>query len=51
MDHNEEISARFMNEKLFQKLVGHDLMKQVYEQIRSAKAQGDEGAMTGVEAL
>jgi len=35
MDQNEEITAKFMNEKEFQKVVGKNLLKQVYEQIRA----------------
>lgn len=35
MDQNEEITAKFMNEKDFQNIVGKNLMKQVYEQIRA----------------
>lgn len=34
MEQNEEITARFMNEKEFQDVVGRFLTKQVYEQIR-----------------
>jgi len=34
MEQNEEITAKFMNEEEFQKIVGKNLMKQVYEQIR-----------------
>ena len=34
MDQNEEITAKFMNEKDFNKVVGKTLLKQVYEQIR-----------------
>ena len=35
MDQNEEITAKFMNEKDFQNIVGKHLTKQVYEQIRA----------------
>jgi type I restriction enzyme R subunit len=35
MDRNKEITAKFMNEKDFQNIVGKHLMKQVYEQIRA----------------
>ena len=35
MDQNEEITAKFMNEKEFQNVVGQHLMKQVYEQVRA----------------
>lgn len=38
MDQNEEITAKFMNEKEFQEAVGKFLLKQVYEQIRAEKA-------------
>jgi len=34
MDQNEEITAKFMNEKEFQNIVGQHLLKQVYKQIR-----------------
>ena len=35
MDQNEDITARFMNEDDFKKLVGQHLLKEVYERIRS----------------
>ncbi|MFC1541584.1 type I restriction endonuclease subunit R [Candidatus Latescibacterota bacterium] len=35
MEQNEEITAKFMNEKEFQKVVGQTLMKDVYNQIRN----------------
>jgi len=35
MDQNEEITARFLNEPEFQKVVGQSLLEQVYEQIRA----------------
>jgi type I restriction enzyme R subunit len=38
MEQNEEITAKFMNEPQFQELVGRELMRQVYEQIRSEEA-------------
>lgn len=38
MDQNEEIAAKFMNEKTFREAVAQHLLKQVYDQIRS---QGD----------
>lgn len=38
MELNEEIAAKFMNEKDFQEVVGKTLLKQVYEQIRSEEA-------------
>ena len=34
MDQNEEITAKYMNDKEFQDLVGKHLLKEVYEQIR-----------------
>jgi len=40
MEQNEEIAAKFMNEKDFQEVVGKSLLKQVYEQIRSEEAVG-----------
>ena len=40
MDQNEEITAKFMNEKEFQDLVGRYLMKKVYEEIRAESAGG-----------
>lgn len=40
MDQNEEITAKFMNEKEFQDTVGKYLLKTVYDQIRSEKAEG-----------
>ncbi len=39
MDQNEEITAKFMNEKEFQEAVGKFLLKQVYEQIRAERAE------------
>ena len=39
MDQNEEIAAKFMNEKEFQNIVGRHLLKQVYEEIRQTQAQ------------
>jgi type I restriction enzyme R subunit len=38
MDQNEEITAKFMNEKEFQEVVGKYLLEAVYNQIRSEKA-------------
>nr|QNO43543.1 hypothetical protein HMEJMANM_00012 [Methanosarcinales archaeon ANME-2c ERB4]QNO44674.1 hypothetical protein FAIAHACK_00011 [Methanosarcinales archaeon ANME-2c ERB4] len=38
IDQNEEITAKFMNEREFQEIVGKNLLKQVYEQIRAAGA-------------
>ncbi|MCL4558612.1 MAG: type I restriction endonuclease [Deltaproteobacteria bacterium] len=38
MDQNEEITAKFMNEKDFQETVAQYLLKQVYEQIRKERA-------------
>ena len=34
MDQNEEIAAKYMNEKDFKDAVGQHLLKQVYEKIR-----------------
>jgi hypothetical protein len=34
MEQNEEMTARFMNEADFKKLVGEVLLKQVYDHIR-----------------
>ncbi|MBI4656456.1 MAG: type I restriction endonuclease subunit R [Elusimicrobia bacterium] len=39
MDQNEEIAAKFMNEKDFKEIVGQHLLKQVYDQIRSREPQ------------
>ncbi len=39
MEQNEEITAKFMNEKKFQDIVGQHLLKQVYEQIRDEESQ------------
>jgi len=38
IDQNEEITAKFMNESEFQKVVSQDLLKKVYEQIRAEEA-------------
>jgi type I restriction enzyme R subunit len=38
IDQNEEITAKFMNEREFQEIVGKNLLKQVYEQIRAEEA-------------
>ena len=38
MDQNEEITAKFMNEKDFQKVVGQHLLEQVYKQIREEES-------------
>ena len=38
MEQNEEMTAKFMNEKDFQDIVGRHLLKQVYEQIRAQDA-------------
>jgi len=37
MEQNEDITARFINDKEFQDVVGKSLLKTVYEQIRSEK--------------
>ena len=42
MDQNEEITAKFMNDKEFQDIVGKHLMKQVYDKIRSESASKTE---------
>jgi len=34
MEQNEEITAKYLNEKEFQETAGQQLLKQVYEQIR-----------------
>ena len=34
---NEEVTAKFMNDKEFQQAVGKHLLKEVYEQIRSER--------------
>ena len=39
MEQNEEITAKYLNEKDFQKVVGQELLKQVYEQINSESRQ------------
>ena len=39
MDQNEEITARYMNEEEFQKVVGQVLLKQVYEHIREEESR------------
>ncbi|MFH1486029.1 MAG: hypothetical protein ABIH46_08165, partial [Chloroflexota bacterium] len=40
MDQNEEITAKFMNEKDFQEAVTRHLLEQVYEQIRAEDKEG-----------
>jgi type I restriction enzyme R subunit len=47
MEQNEEITAKYLNEKDFQRVVGQKLLKQVYEQIHEEKRQKESGA--GVE--
>lgn len=42
MEQNEEIAARFMNEKEFQETVGKTLLKQVYDQIRAEGTRAGE---------
>jgi len=37
MDQNEDITARFINDKEFQDVVGKHLLRTVYERIRSKK--------------
>jgi len=39
MELNEEITAKFMNEKEFQDVVGQALLRQVYKQIRAEEGQ------------
>ncbi|MEW6116421.1 MAG: type I restriction endonuclease [Nitrospirota bacterium] len=39
MEQNEEITAKFMNEKGFQETVAQHLLRQVYEQIRTEKTE------------
>ena len=39
MEQNEEITAKFMNDKDFQDAVTKHLLEQVYSQIRDADAQ------------
>ena len=38
MDQNEEITAKFMNEKDFKDVIGQHLLKQVYDRVRSQEA-------------
>jgi len=38
MEQNEEITAKFLNNKEFQRIVGQHLLKEVYEQVRSDEA-------------
>ena len=38
MDQNEEITARYMNEKEYQNIAGQNLLERVYNQIRSEEA-------------
>ncbi|MBE0520727.1 MAG: type I restriction endonuclease subunit R [Candidatus Methanoperedenaceae archaeon] len=38
MDQNEEITARYMNEKEFQEMAGQNLLERVYQQIRKEEA-------------
>jgi type I restriction enzyme R subunit len=33
MEQNEDITAKYLNEKEFQEVVGHKLLKEVYQQI------------------
>jgi len=39
MEQNEEITAKYLNEKDFQKVVGKQLLKQVYEEIHTENQQ------------
>jgi len=43
MEQNEEITAKFMNEEDFRKVVRDNLLKRVYEQIREEKAAAEGG--------
>jgi type I restriction enzyme R subunit len=38
MDQNEEITAKFMNEKDFKDVIGQHLLKQVYDHVRSQES-------------
>ena len=38
MDQNEEITAKFMNEKDFKDVIGQHLLKQVYAHVRSQES-------------
>lgn len=40
MEQNEDITARFMNDKEFQDLVGKHLLEKVYAQVRNEQAHG-----------
>jgi type I restriction enzyme R subunit len=39
MEQNEEITAKYLNEKEFKEVVGHKLLKQVYDQIHKENQQ------------
>ena len=41
MDQNQEIFARYMNDKEFQQVVAEYLRKQVYDQIRADQPVGN----------
>jgi len=41
MEQNEEITAKFLNDKEFQRTVGQHLLKEVYEQIRAELAKDE----------
>lgn len=41
MEQNEDITAKFMNEEQFRKVVSEHLLKEVYEQIRKEKDQAE----------
>ncbi len=45
MDQNEEISAKFMNEKVFREAVAQHLLKQVYDQIRTQEESASGAAL------
>jgi type I restriction enzyme R subunit len=43
MEQNEEIAAKFMDERDFQQVVSQHLLREVYEQIRRQEGRADEG--------
>ena len=43
MEQNEESTAKFMNEKEFQDVVGQHLLKEVYEKIRGERTPAQNG--------
>lgn len=44
MEQNEEITAKYLNEKDFQQVVGQKLLKQVFEQIHEEERRQESGA-------